>query len=516
MVTDAEDGGKAYQIVDKLHFEDGRLVTRSFPFAGLVAFVGALAVEEAATAVITSIFLGDDAITTTGIVGSCQLTQATGQCIGEGGVSGLVLGGADIRPLPGAVVVAQPFEPGAGPPPVNARPGRIPKGAVYAVADAAEGRYVLALALVDDLFGVIGREQAYQLVATHPRFAEPAVDVVVFNDFTLFNPLVDRVAAKDLLFRVSNPFGSVGELAAAGRPKLSVGHDPPRPAPNEPAELRIFSSHRKATPEIEVDVAEVAPLVAGDDVTEGDIQLQQVSNAEVGSNARRQEWSITAVKPAAAKLRIVATVDGAEPAIADYPIHFGGAPPPVVDPVKAQDPNDERGPFVLRSWPPEDSQALAPGEALFVVFNEAVSKSLEDDAAGITLSPEAGEPQVELDPTQREATIRFPELEPGTPYTLTITSAVEDLAEPPNGLDQDPTTPGPDAFQLHFETTPCVPCHSRGSRAAAARCCTAITSSCWIAPEPATVRCAPSTWAIRRPPRPRDRSRFPASRATWR
>jgi RHS repeat-associated protein len=449
-VTESDDGGKAYQVVDRLHYEDGKLVTHSFPFVGLALFLGQAVVEEFATIVITSIFLGDDAITTTGIVGTCQLTQVTGGCIGEGS---LALGGPDVRPLPGAIVVAQPFEPGNGLPPVNARPGRIPTGAVYSIADK-DGRYVLALALVDDAFGVIGREQAYQLVATHPRFASPVVDAVFFNDFTLFNPLADRVAAKDLLFRVPGGIGSIGDLGTAGRPRLSVGHSPTRPAPGEEAELRVFASHRKGAPDVSVEIGEVAPLVTGDTVAESDITLTQVSNVEAGGNARRQEWSIVAAKPAAVKLRVIATVDGAEPAVEDYPIHFGGAAPPVVDPVKAADPNDERGPFVLRSWPPDDSEALAPGDALFVVFNEAVSKSLETDPAGITLSPAAGTPRIELDPTQRQATIRFPELAPETPYTLTITNAVHDLADPPNGLDQDPTSQGPDSFQLHFETTP--------------------------------------------------------------
>ena len=452
-VTDADAGGKAYRVLDNLHYEDGNLVTHSFPFLGLALFIGQAVVEEFASIVITSIFLGGDAITTTGIVGACQLTQVTGACIGEGGVSGLVLGGPDIRPLPGAVVVAQPFEPGGGLPPVSARPGRIPTGAVYAVADK-DGRYVLALALINDAFGAIGREQAFQLVATHPRFAEPTVDIVVFNDFTLFNPLVDRVAAKDLLFRVANPFGSIGELAQAGRPKLSVGHDPLRPPPEEPAELRIFSSHRQGTPVISVAVAEASPLVVGDSVAIGDIALQRQSSETPGSDAVREVWTVEAPKPAAVKLVITATVDGAEPAIAEYPIHFGGSPPVVTNPVKAADPNDERGPFVLRAWPPEDSEALAPGEPIFLAFNEAVSKSIEEDGAGITLTPDAGEALVELDPTQREATIRFPALKPDTSYTLTVTSAVQDLAEPPNGLDQDPTTNGDDSFQLHFETTP--------------------------------------------------------------
>jgi RHS repeat-associated protein len=461
-VTDASDGGKAYQVVDKLHYEDGRLVTRSFPFVGMVALIGSAVVEEFATIVITSIFLGEDAITTTGIVGSCQLTQVTGLCVGEGGVSGLVLGGQvsglpggsfPIRPLPGAVVVAQPFEPGAGLPPVNARPGRIPTGSVYAVADQ-EGRYVLALALANEAFGLIGREQAYQLVATHPRFPQPTVDIVSFDDFNLLNPLQDRVAAKNMLFRVGSPFGSLLEDAAAGRPQLSVGHDPTRPPPDTPAELRVFASHRDGVPEVSVDIESVSPLVAGEDVGTDDVELEEVSNTEVGNDARRLEMRITATAPAAVRLRVTAIVENAEPAVAVYPIHFGGAPPAVVDPVRSADPNDERGPFVVRTWPPEDSQALAPGDPIFVVFNEAVSLALESDAAGLTIAPDAGKPRVELDPSQREATIRFPELRSGTPYTLTLTSAVRDLASPANGLDQDPSTDAADAYTLRFETAP--------------------------------------------------------------
>ena len=449
------DGVVGYQIVDRLKYEDGKLVTHSFPFLGLLAFVGEFAVQEAAELVATAIVLGEDPIPTRGIVGTCT-PLPSGFCPGESGLGAIVVGDAFLKPLPGALVSATRVGSG-GADPFTGRPGGIRAGEAFAVTDT-EGRYALNLPLRKRSFG-IGQDVSFVLTASHPRFRVVASEPLTFTDFNLFNPLVPRTAEKNIPFRV----GTVGEANPANRrPVLSVGHSPERPAPGQLGSLRVFASHPKQLPTVSVSILQVASLVPGVTVLPTDIQVTLASEETPGGTSRRQKYDIQSSKAAFARFRIEAKVEGLQPAVATYAINFTGDALAPANPITNPDPNDLSGPRVVRALP-SGGGGLLPEEPLVILFNEPVDKAILEDPAAITLSgPNVGDaeqPSRALSPDQRELTLRFPRLLPGRDYTLTIGTSVRDLPKqnltPGNALDQDPGTPNaPDAYVLTFESAP--------------------------------------------------------------
>jgi hypothetical protein len=90
-----------------------------------------------------------------------------------------------------------------------------------------------------------------------------------------------------------------------------------------------------------------------------------------------------------------------------------------------------------------------------IIFKEPINKSVTNDLAGIVLSgPGPGlPPSVRLNEDQRELTLQWGGLQPGSEYTLMLSGAsIRDLTG--NPLDQKPGTSTADSFTMTFLTAP--------------------------------------------------------------
>ncbi|RIL05408.1 MAG: hypothetical protein DCC71_10465 [Proteobacteria bacterium] len=427
------DGGTAYEVVDKLRFEDGQIASNTFPFLGIL--LGGIAdASDVFSMIVVPMFLGADPSTVTGRVLECPGQQ----CLGLDTISALQVG----RPLRGAfVTLSQPG--GDGGAQRTALEGRLQPGMVYATS-GSDGRYALVAPTL---------AAGYVLQATHPRHARPVAEPVI----GLFDFSISGAIEKNLVFDAPFP-GSV-----SGPVRVNAAHAPLYPAPGAPATLQVNASHGAGAPNVAIALERVEPLVAGVDVTPADVTLGAAAEEQLSATRKRvtQEVTATPGKALVAVLRIRASVSAAGPPDAPgiaprevlHAIAFGVGPAQTPNDVVAADDADEVGPVVVSSIPAEGAVAVSPGDALTLTFNEPIHRAVEEDPGALTLAANGGGAtpfNVELSADQRSLTVRPGPLQPDTEYALSVTSAVRDVSD--NAFDQEPGTPGPQSFTLGFRT----------------------------------------------------------------
>lgn len=437
IARETEDG-TAYEVVDKLRFDDGKIASNTFPFLGML--LGGLGdASDIMSMIVVPIFLGADPSTVTGRVLECP----GGACLGLDTISALQVG----RPLRGAfVTLSNPLfrdENGDDNVQRTAREGRIQPGMVYATS-GPDGRFALVAPFLAG---------GYVLSATHPKHARPVTEPVI----GLFDFSISGAIEKNLIFDAPFP-GSV-----SGPIRVNAAHEPVYPAPDTPATLQINASHGGGLPTIAISLDRVEPLVAGTQVSNADVTLGTKVEESLSATRKRVTQEISAVpgKALVAVLRIRASATGSvgpdDPPIPPreilHAIAFGVGPSQPPNDVIAADDNDEVGPVVVNSFPAEGAVAVSPGDPLTLVFNEPIHQAVEADPGAITLAANGGGAPpftLELSSDQRSLVVRPGPLTPDEEYNLTVTSAVRDVSD--NPFDQEPGTPGPQTFTLGFRT----------------------------------------------------------------
>lgn len=466
------DGVLGYQILDKLEYEDGKLVSHSPPFPGpnptaapedfgrtldlCNQNAGAIAVlDELNRALELTLFLLDPSglgFVTEKIM-FWPLTMAirarptlfTGK-VEEIVPSGICLVGA--RPLRGALVTVRAVTgPGQLTP---QRPGRLDPGESFAIADS-KGKYALLLPRV-------ANDEPHAITGQHPRHVglrvvEPANEFVLPDPFSFLlspNEFPNPTSYTDLLFPA--PLGGTTEQP----PQVTVAHVPLLPAPTTPAQVKVFGVHGLGAPTVALSLVDVKPLGSGSTPSLSDVSITEGVSENVGATGVRKSFTVLAEVPALVILKATASVQGSNPAEVEYAVEFGGELPPPAGGLPVSDPNDRVPPIAVNTWPADGAVGLTPGSPIEVNFSEPVKKDLLTSFTAVSLSgPGAGgDPHLELSPDQMRLTVGTGGLEPGESYTLTLTSAIEDLAG--NDFDGDPSTPDADSLSIQFRTAPIV------------------------------------------------------------
>jgi RHS repeat-associated protein len=438
------NGTMTFQVVDKMKYVEGRLMTASPPFEGMVEAAlrstpsGALA-GVVLGATVMSMYLGQGGVTLTGRaidVPQADLQTSDGNLasdialfIANENLNALLLA-TQARPLSGVFVTLR--QPGA---PQAFRAGNIADGVVYSTTDR-NGRY----AMISPLGLRSGIVSGF-----HPRYGYPISEPLIpFFDFQI----TGGVFEKNLIFTRA--------LATSSDtpPRLSAGHTPYYPMPSNTTVLEITTSHASGPPSLIQVVDSVYALVPNVTVDpQNDVRLENIEDTVQGNRLRRR-ITVRSDKPVGASLRLTASVDaigGPAAQTITHVIEFLGEPRVGTNPIVAVDPSDTAGPAVAQSDPPPGGQ-LTLGEPITVRFNEPIDKTILQNPQYISVNaPAAGVPSLRLSPDQQTLAISFGRLEPDTDYTLTIQQAVTDLRD--NQLDQRPREEGNQEYTLNFHTS---------------------------------------------------------------
>jgi RHS repeat-associated protein len=414
------DGVVAYEIVDRMYYENGRLVTRSPPYLGIFP---------------SGIFLGAALLLTTG-----DAMTVTGRVLaGTPGANGQVDMNTAIR-LPGAYVTVHLGSSMAQP------SGGLRPGTFFATSMGANAVYSIMVPANPGLGGGVSAA----LVATHPRF----FGAMALGHASLSHEerwgIGNILGPVNLVFQVQEVDGRPDTAP----PRLSISHNPFSPDPGTAAEVRVVAIDNASRPFISIDFESVASLIPGETVDPSEVMISPGSEEDVGTTGRRRTFDVVCGKPARVVLRMVATDQSGNRREGSYPIAFGGAD--VVEPnaIPPADPNDVTGPRVVASIPAPDSHGFSTSEAIKLFFSKPIDRAILNDPFQILMAPFSAFPVMSLSADQRELTMVYYDLKPETEYTLTVTSGIRDLLG--NRLDQEPESSGETSYVLNFRTAPLI------------------------------------------------------------
>lgn len=414
------DDAPVYELVDRMHFEDGRLVTHSPPFFGL------LGLFEDVFAMPLLMAVNQIDLIVHGKVFAAQVDTTTRT----------VVRGTE-APLAGAIVRGNPANTS-----LQTR-GLLRPGSVFTTS-GRDGKYtILVPTSAADFDRVIG------ITARHPKYPgvfplaglpdlDPGTRVAIGNVLT----------PHDIVF----PLGSEGQKAP---PVLAVSHNPQFVQPREEIRLTVVATDNDSVPDLSMYLDSFVSLTPGVTVTRGDISLEEVERDEVGPRGVRRVYAVSSKKAADVMLKITATDRGFLDRSQNYGLRFGGVPDPVgEEPIPSADPHDKTGPFVVSTHPSRDATGHPLSEPIVLQFDEALDRRFLLDPQSIVITPAATLVRKQLSADQGTLTLQYLDLQPDTAYTLTLATYIRDLAG--NVLDQDPTLPGQQAFSMTFRTAPFV------------------------------------------------------------
>lgn len=414
------DGVTAFELVDRMHYEDGRLVTRSPPFFGLLGPYEQILITPLLMAV------SGTPLVVHGRVFAARYVEVNGQIINVDESSVVALGGALVRVRPASTT--------------GGLPGTVAPGTVFAVS-GADGKYT---ALVNTQPSNPSR--AVGISATHPRFPGLVAD----------QPLPDVDPAT--LFSIGGvlyPHNVVFPLAlVASRlpPALSFFHSPERPAVNATATLTVVATDSDQVSSINVVPASVLSLQPGVTATLGDVEVNSLGTESAGNTGLRARYEVICRKTAQVQLAVTALDSEGNSANAAYTIVFGVPEVTVTNNPPVADENDTTGPAVLGTRPAPGSASLVPGQPLEINFDEPISRAVLQEAGVVSVSPAAGVVTLDLSSDQLTLRVFFNSLQPDTAYTATLGTAIKDLKG--NRLDADPVAPDDQPFLFPFRTAP--------------------------------------------------------------
>lgn len=411
------DDEPVFELIDRMHYEDGRLVTHSPPFFGL------LGPFEDILVLPLLMFTAEVPMLVNGTVYAAEVDPATG------------------RPLAGATreVIAGAIVSGQGKTAAPGLRGRLRPGTVYAVS-GPDGRYTL-MVNADPLSAA----KPVAVVASHPRFpgqrpASLVPDLSAGERLAIGNLLTQR----DIVFPRSG-----GALDVT--PTLSPSHVPLFPAVSADAVLTVLAQDDTTVPFVQASIAGVS-MLDGQPASVADATLAESLSESVGSTARRVAFTVRSTRAQVVNVRLRASDDNGNERTLLYPIAFGALPPPTGEDLPPSDALDDAGPYVVGVEPAPGARSLVPGQPIVLRFNEPIRRDTVSAPRVVTLEPDGGPCRLELSADQRELTLHFPTLRPGTAHTLTLGFGVRDLAG--NVLDQRPSEPGNQSYVFPFSTAP--------------------------------------------------------------
>ncbi len=292
--------------------------------------------------------------------------------------------------------------------------GRVKPGMVCAISDA------------NGCYSLVSPALTGKLVATHPRLGRGA-DVGI-GGFDLLDIGTKAFLARNLFF--GTPDGVFRNLV----PRLAISHSPLNPAIGEPVTLQVDAFTAATSPAtISIGGAtSVETLVLGQQVSMADLVIAEGPTVEITPGHMRFTATLTAEKALLGKIRIFATSVANPGAFAnpDYLIAFGLSRPPVANPLTPADPDDEVNPRVVSVLPPA-GHFLYPGQPIEIRFSEPVDRAVLTAPDGVTLNAGGLPPALILSQDQQVLRIHPRTLPAGGQITLTVGTALRDLAGNP-------------------------------------------------------------------------------------
>ncbi len=413
------NGVRTFEVVDKMEYVDGELTTASPPFPGLGAPDPMLILK----------FLNGTKTVVSGRVVSTNgdLNPATGEH----------------RSVADATVFIVPdFQE-------FSLVGELTTGALVATSDD-DGSFAI-LTDADNLEGT-----GFSLVGTSPLFpgqfgfggAVTSVNQDSINSTAVGNVYFDRTKS----------FSFAGTDTRA--PRINTTVSPLYPGTGTPITLTVSALDDTTISSITASVSAVDPL---DDPPDGapapslnDVAIMAAGTISGGSEpAKAEDFEITANVAMKATIKINATDGAGNGSELEKVIIIGaGAPPPVN---LTPDPNDETPPFVLNSFPIDGDDEFDRFRPIVIEFSEPIDDSFlgfsltTGTGNPVSVSPDAGDPFVQISASKTTLTFLYPELKGDQEYYLTVASAsARDING--NNLDQNDETNVLDDFNISFTT----------------------------------------------------------------
>ncbi|HLH54274.1 MAG TPA: Ig-like domain-containing protein, partial [Verrucomicrobiae bacterium] len=424
------DGVTVYNIVDRMHYENGRLVTHSPPFPGLLSSSLAVLVEYSVGFSVS--------LTVSGRVGAALDTIATSLSDAQ-----ITAGSPSTTPpifgVPFPIVTADPGSTAGA-----ARPGLRP--GTFVARGNSQGYFAMLIpfnvydsdaialrATSGNLPGLVGRKTIVPPPAGAPPVSTAGIVI----------PLPQGTSS-GVLDMMPPLIGALPQSAV-----LPVNQDA-RVTFNVRDNLTQPTLRR-----VEVDLAHSFHVLTGQLLDPSEFLTPQIG-AVSNINATTIEVPVVFnVRTAAVVVAKATAQDAANNFRTSSFVLFFGAPPsgPSTNAITSSDPNDTAGPYVVSSVPGA-GEVISANDFFTIRFSEPVDPSITTNGA-VQISGISNLPYVELSANQLQIKVYPGGLSQGQSYTLTINNRVKDLSG--NAFDQDPTTPAQEPFELNFRTAPATP-----------------------------------------------------------
>lgn len=394
------DGEQVFELVDRMHYEDGKVVTHSPPFFGLLGPFEDILVMPLLMAVSQTM------TTIHGYTFAADVDPATGLPNAPLNTPRESLPGYQV--LPGSIVSAKPFQSGVQP------RGRLLPGAVYTIS-GANGSYALLVKLTGN-----SSDRAVSVAATHPTFpgvkaesyfpqVDPGVLLGIGNVLTPQNIVFPKAAVN-----------------AKTPPAMSVTQSPADAQIASNTVVNVLVTDNDSLPSLNYYIDSLFAL-DGSALPQSAITISDQTDAAVGSLARRYSFTVRSPKSSVVTFRLRAADAHGNVAERPLSIGFGLVPPPATNAIPVADPNDNVGPSVVLTDPPAESRGHAIGAPVVVQFDEAVDRVVEGDPVAVTVVPAAGTPRLTLSDDQTRLLVDLPLLRPDTEYSLTLGTTIRDI-----------------------------------------------------------------------------------------
>ncbi len=424
------DGVVVYQMVDHMHYSNGKLVTASPPYPGLrnQGLVGK-PVDPAgpqplpAPAPVSGKKPGSKGLNDYASVGTAITATIVKYANITISVEGYVYSAERLasgafdqttrRALRSATVFGVP--PGTG---NTGGLGRVPAGALTAVTDES-GFFAFIIN------GAWIANDSFALRSRSAFFPGQLANGVA----TLAGTMVYR-AGGTVYFERGGQVAAQPDLVP---PVLRMSHQPNLPGVGQEITFTAFATDNRDVPTLTVTVDQETPLVAGGNPSTNDVTLIK-TNEQVTGLSISQQYSIRARAAATVTLAVNAIDPSGNANFARYRLLVGVAGQPVPGASVATN-----GPYVLNSDPPHGVVDFNPHSPIVIRFDKPVhDRVLADLVNSITLSPDAGVPNGRFNSNQTELSLWFPNLAEDTDYSMVCGNGITDLLG--NPFDQEPET----------------------------------------------------------------------------
>ncbi len=443
-----EDGTTVYQIIERMDYDHGKLVTRSPPFLGIVLkklfgqlsstkklklsnqILNALGLPSLQQTIVHELLLPLMLAqgTSTTVHGHVRAAEFDDQGNPKPGTENVV---------PGALVV---IDKGTASPGI---PGRLKPGDTFVTADE-KGLYasIFPINLVD------GPED-FLVTATHPAFfGQRAAGGQVIQNMAerLRNAIINLKLGVEveLYFNKVNAQIEVGDDVTP--PTIVFTQTPRDPPPGTGLEdgvtVTVSARDDRSIDSVQIQIVNYQSLVVTTNPPAPSPTLLTETN--LSAALREVSFRLNSLVRAIATVRATATDLSGNFRSADYPVVFAG------DRVYPA-PTGGKGPRVITSWPTDGSLGVRPGMPFLLDFSVPLTNTAGATAAQWLQVTGGDLTDAELSPDGKVVTVHF-NATPGSAVTFVVQSTL--LGANNRSFDQDPATSGDQSYTLTLTLAP--------------------------------------------------------------